>query len=111
VVLRVQAETDRLVEAIRDGDEDGASASRSRLLAEIDQAATALEGPHEPAGSLGSAPGSARSPRGRDGAAWGRAYALAAVDHARDGALTGDSRQLAHAASLFRLANRSATEQ
>jgi hypothetical protein len=103
VVLRVQTETDRLREALEAGDEDGAAASRTRLLAEIDRAVAALERPREPAGG----PGAAGSVRGHEGAAWGRAYAVAAVAHARDGALTGDPRQLAHAATLFRLANRS----
>jgi hypothetical protein len=111
VVLRVQDETDRLIEAIQTGDEAGAAAGRTRLLAEVDEAAAALERPrqggqHESAGG----PGTAGSLRGRDGAAWGRAYALAAVASARGGALAGDPRQLAHAATLFRRANRSVAD-
>jgi hypothetical protein len=110
-VLRLSAETTRLIEAILAGDERGAETGRDGLLAELDASARVLR----PA--LGADPGPGRRggrPPAHGGAGplaveQGLAYARAGADYARAGAYSGDVRQLERATELLRLAQRSLT--
>jgi hypothetical protein len=101
-VLRLSVGTERLIAVLRAGDESGVDAGRARLLEDIDAVAGELRAPPEapPAWHAAAGPDPAAKYRGR-------AYALAAVDYARDGARSGDVRQLERATALLRLAERS----